>query len=663
MTALKFDRFNGLLPRVPASLLPANHASEAQNCDFAYGELRATRLEFFIRNLANEVKSIYTDNGLLFYSWPEDINAVRSPLANDEFNRLYFTSASDFRVTSRAGMSINGGAPASSYRVGVPRPSLAPVLAASTVSPLLGSSISAVFHYELGGIKYQEQAISLITQTAFEKWNFTPPAKAYTAPSRNPQTNEYPPPLAQETPAQAFPVLRLVAKRPDNSIAADIYSNDSALNTESAWQLSLAKVGSANDYSVAFAASSNEANKESKAYVYTYANIYNEEGPASAPTIISANMLLAVSLTVQRDAQTADYAPIKEIRLYRTPSGSEIADYFFVGAIPVLGQEGLNFAFNDNIAASGLNEALASTSYYPPNPLLVGLLSLQNGILMAWKGNEVHFSDAYKPWSWPPEYVLTFGDASVTGAIALGAGVLVTTSGRPVLVSGIAPDAMTQSTLGAQQAGVSKWSLADIGGMVIYASHDGLIALEGGQPGLQFSNRFFTHDVWRTRYANGLDTMRFTVWDGRLIVYSSAQAFVPFMISLDEARGEMTDLPALVASCSFISPLVDQCYFARGTGLYQFAGGLDASALWTSRELVVNRPGNFAVMQVVCSGTWSVKLWADGVLRHTQNNITSNLTFRLPGGFLAERWQFTLQGQGVLREVRIADSVSALAQI
>lgn len=116
-----------------------------------------------------------------------------------------------------------------------------------------------------------------------------------------------------------------------------------------------------------------------------------------------------------RDAQTADYAPIKEIRLYRTPSGSEIADYFFVGAIPVLGQEGLNFAFNDNIAASGLNEALASTSYYPPNPLLVGLLSLQNGILMAWKGNEVHFSDAYKSWSWPPEYVLTFGDASING--------------------------------------------------------------------------------------------------------------------------------------------------------------------------------------------------------------------------------------------------------
>ena len=664
MNPIRLNQFSGLIPRMPDSLLPPNSASQAQNCDFAYGELRTTANDFLIKTLSNSAASVYTDNGLMFYSWPDDVNAVRSPLANDPFDRLYYTTPDDFRVTSRSGMRANGGVPASSYRVGVPRPVSAPLLSVATASPLTGNNLSALFHFEYAGVKYQEQAITLNTVTASEKWTFTPPAKAFTPPTRDPKTGESSPPLPNETPGQAVPVVRLIAKRPvDQSIALDLYSSNSSLNTDSAWQLALSKTGSASEYTLAFYASSNEADKETRSYVYTYANTYNEEGPASPPTLITTSPLLDVLVQVTRDAQTIDYAPIKEVRIYRTPSGFEVADYFLVGVIPVLGQNGTQFNFTDNIDAAGLNEALTSTHAYAPRPQCVGLTALPNGILMAWVGNELHFSDAYRPWSWPPEYVLTFGDARIVGAIANGSGALITTTGKPYRVSGVSPDAMTQTSINVLQAGVSKWSIADLGGMMVYASHDGLVAFDGGQPDLALSERYFTRDSWRSRYRVGLDSMRFTVWDGRLIVYSSSAAFTPFMLSLDEAQGAMTELPGLQAACSFISPLIDQCYLVRGNNLLQFAGGDAATALWTSREWVLPKPVNYAVVQVICSGLWQVKVMADGVLRHTESNIRDNATFRLPGGFLADRWKVSLQGTGVFRELRMACSAKELSQI
>ena len=651
---LKLTNFFGMLPRVPSSLLTPENASQARNCDFAYGELRTTRADLHIKSLANLARSIYTDNGLTFYSWLEDVNAVRSPLANDQFDRLYYTTQSDFRVTTRNGMRANGGEPGASYRVGVPRPSTSPVLANANSSPLNNAMLTATFHYEFAGVKYQEQAINLTTITALDKWTFTPPALHYTPPARNPETGEYSRPDPFETPASAVPVVRLTGRNASSgAIVLDVYTSNSMLNTERIWLLSTTKTGSAGDYTITLASVEDESTRETRAYAYTYVNTYGEEGPPSPASTISLMPMATSGIRVQRDTPTADYAPIKEIRIYRTPSGSDIADYFYLGSIAVLGQSGTQFEFFEQ-SGSSLNETLASLDSYPPSPLLRGLLALPNGILMAYKGNEIHFSDAYKPWSWPPSYVKTLGDFQIVGAIAVGSGALVTTTGKPFLISGISPDSMTDTSLNILQAGVSKWALADLGGQIVYASHDGLVTFDGGQPSMALSNRYFTREVWRGKYAAGLDSMRFAVWDGRLIVYSSTNAFTAFMLGLDESQGAMTELPDLLASCSFTSPLADQCYLVRGNGLYQFAGGESALASWTSREMVLPSMINFGAAQTVCSGSWQVHFYADGVLRHTQSALDGEQTFNLPSGFRSRRWQITISGTGVFRELTVA---------
>jgi len=660
MVALKYDRFEGLLPRTPAALLPDRAATVAENCDFAYGELRSVRDGFLTLNLVNAAASLYTEDGLSFFSWPDDVDAVRSPLANDQFNRLYFTTPTDFRVATRAGMSLQGGVPGSSYRVGVPRPAIAPVLAIPEAPPLDTAVLTATFHYEASGTKYLEQEIGLITVKDFQEWTFTPPIK--------------PGPPAVAVPDYAFPVLRLVAKDlATDTVVLDAYtSNSSLLSANATYTLSLTKNDTGDSYTVKLEQLADESNMRSRAYVYTYVNTYNEEGPASPPATITLLPKFGCIVQATLDANTGGYAPIKEIRIYHSPDDSDVADYFYAGSIPVLGAGAGPVSWTDTVDAASLNETLTSENSYPPDPAMVGLTELPNGILMGWKGNELHFSDAYRPWSWPPAYRKTFGMHQVIGAVPAGSGALVTTTGPAFLVSGVSPDAMTESQLPIEQAGVSKWSIANVGDSIIYASHDGLVTVMGMEGSMSASERFFTRDVWRQRCGTGLSSMRFSAWDGRLIVYSSTGKFVPFVISLDEAAGAMTDLPAFTASCSFVSPLTDQCYYMQGKALYQFAGGADLPVRWKSKEIVLSSPTNFGCMQAVCTGAWRVEVYAQlkdaasGALRfelvHTEN-LTGTAAFRLPGHFTSDRWMVQISGSGRFQELRAARTFAELKKL
>jgi hypothetical protein len=655
MSAFKLNIFSGLRPRLPESLLPEGAATIAENCDFAYGELRNTKGGFATLSMSNIPRSIYTDDGMTFYSWDRDVNAVRSPLASDTFNRLYYTGDSGFKVTNRLSTRTTGGVPSSSYLVGVPRPTVAPVLTVQQPKDVTANNSAIVFkfHWEYGGVKYQEQTVSP-TAVSNTKYQFTPPT------------------IAAATPTSAFPVLRMTANwLADNAQVFDLYTeNSSFASTGGLYSLAMAKDTSGGTYTATVTTGIKEADKETRAYVYVYRNIYDEQGPPSAPATVTTSPVIDVAVQVVRDTM-GNYAPIKQIDIYRTPTGSTITDYFYVGSVAVLSSPG-TFQFTDNVKAELLNEVLSSTDFYPPDQALVGLMTLPNGILCAWKGNELHFSEAYKPWAWPPKYIKPLANA-IVGGLAHGSGAVVTTTAFPYLVSGVSPDSMTTTKINVNQAGVSKWSIAVVDGSVMYASNDGLVTLNGATASLAQSQKFFTREVWRKAYGIGLSTMRFSVWDGRLVVFSSAASFTPFMIRFDEADGTMTDLPSFYALCDFVSQLSDQFYFALGQTVYQFNGGADLPAVWQSRESVMPRPVNFGVAQALIEGSWSVQFWAyvqnsttkafEWQLKHTQALTTGLVNFRLPSGYESERYRIKISGTGRFREMRVAQTARELATL
>ena len=732
----KINVFLGIKPRLPDSLLGQGEATIAQNCDFAYGELRNTNDGFLIGNMVNTPRSIYTDDGTTFYTWPNDVNAVRSPLTSDTFNRLYVTDGSNFQVVPRLSAGVQGGPPPSGFKVGVPAPTVAPTLSVPTVADLSTANLSFKFHYEFAGVKYQEGAITMTQITASKSWYFTPPAintsgtsaaagtffakavntfyvsdpttggttsawvsvptgsltvlsassvmvngtiyNATQVSDQNGQVHNVESLFTLQTygvlaagttgssntatPAGAFPVIEIIANsKADNSQIFDIYSSNSTLNTGStSWTMAISKDSTDANYTVTLNGGIDQTQAETRAYQYVYVNIYGEMGPPSPPALVTTTPTTAVQVGVTLD-NTSGYAPIQAIWIYRTPSGASVAEYFYVAALWVLGSVP-PFTYLDSVLGQDLNDPMESTGYYPPPADLKGLMALPNGILCGWRANELWFSEAYRPWAWDPanSKPLPF---NIVGGIAHGAGALITTLQQPYLVSGVTPDSMTTTKLNITQAGVSKWSIADVDGMLVYASNEGMVVVNGGQGSLAQSGLFFTRDVWRQRYQAGLSSMCFSVWDGRLVVFSNANAFTPFMIRMDEAAATMTDLPNLNAACSFVSVLTDQFYYGQANGVYQFNGGSALQATWQSRMEVLARPINYGFAQAIVTGTWVITFFADGVQRY-QITVTDGTTdFRLPSGFRCTRWQFSIKGAGRFREFRIAATAVDLYKV
>lgn len=221
MTTLTFKSFGGIFPRVPRSLLPDNAAAEAKNCDFAYGELRALKAPFLLTTLAANIGSLYTEDGIRFYTWLTDVDAVKSPTIGDTFQRVYYTNGTDFRVTTSANMTINGGAPTSSYRVGVPKPTVAPTLVvAGTVLPS-DLSLSATFHYEFAGVKYQEGSVALETITAGKKYRFTPPARVSGSSGSSSVSGDEAITIRAMVPGSAFNPMTVLVTGPSSLLVVD----------------------------------------------------------------------------------------------------------------------------------------------------------------------------------------------------------------------------------------------------------------------------------------------------------------------------------------------------------------------------------------------------------------------------------------------------------
>jgi hypothetical protein len=650
MAAFAIKTFSGMRPRVPASLLSSNEAQSAENCDFAYGELRSLKGHFAFGDLSNTAKSLYTDDGVSFFSWADDVSAVRSPIVGDPYHRVYFTrEAGGLYSADRLAISATGGEPAESIAVGVPRPSSAPSLASIASTPVnsTNADISFKFHEELSGVKYQEAALAA---TPIDASNYSVSL----------------PTLDATTPAGAFPVIRMTAvSSGDGTPLFDIYTNNSSFHDSSSqYQLAMAQNGNAVTLTLSYTPSAE--NQETRAYCYTYVNRYGEEGAPSDAALVTCGVDGKVDVTVFKDGDGED---LKEARIYRTGTGTSSTDYYFAGKIGIEDDAQTSFLFEDETESAELAETMESVGNYPPPAALKGLMRLPNGMLAGFTGNELYFSEAYKPHAWNPANVLTFPSDIVNG-IVTGSGLLITTRQFPYLISGVAPGAMTASKINVNQAGVSMRSIAIVNGKAVYASNDGLVSVDGAQAELQSSEKFFTREVWRERVGAGFSTMAFAVWDGRLIVFSTEAKFTAFMIRFDEAEGTMTELPGFSAQCAFVSPLSDECYFCEGKTLYEFAGGDDLEASWTSSEKVLAYPVNFGAAQIISEGDWTFALSAfvrnaetgawEWQVKHTESVSSKNHLFRLPSGYESDRYRYAIQGKGRFRELRVAQTFMEL---
>jgi hypothetical protein len=392
---------------------------------------------------------------------------------------------------------------------------------------------------------------------------------------------------------------------------------------------------------------------EVRAYTYTYVNQYGEEGAPADPLEIECAE--NSTIVVRHAAPPTGYCPISKVRIYRTAGSG--ADYLYVGEYSVASP----YQITDSVKNESLGHTLDTMNYYPPSQTLVGLCTMANGIVCGFTGNEVHFSEPYLAYAYNPSAIKPMPH-KIKGICPFEGGLYVTTTAEPYIIQGAAPEYMTDMKVAAVQAGVSKGSICNYNGTVVYASSDGLVQLQGTQASLDMSFKFFTRQDWQERYGNKLNNMRLNVHDGSLLVWFD-DGTKGFVIRFEEESPSLTQINQRYYA-AFRYPLADALYVSDGTYVYAFrSGGGRNNFTWHSKDFVLPKPTNFGVMQFIGTGTMALTVYADGVEKLsrsvTLNDIGSTIV-RLPAGFMARRWSYKMVGSAEIYESYLSNSVGEL---
>lgn len=394
-----------------------------------------------------------------------------------------------------------------------------------------------------------------------------------------------------------------------------------------------------------------ENSEEFTVYVYTYVSSRNEEGPPSPPSAIierprieNSGDLAQVNLTVPGGPAGPYIIAFK--RIYRTVTGSGVADFQFVAEIPV--NQG---SFEDTVQEP--LEVLQTTEWDMPPDEMTGLVALPNGSAAGFVGKDLLFAEPYQLHAWPRSYMLTT-DYEIVGLGVFGTNVVVCTEGSPYIATGADPSSMSLSKIEINQACVSKRSIAQLGREgVVYASPDGLVMIGPGRAEV-ITRELFTRREWQ---ALNPETMVAASHDQSYIAfYDNGQAQGCIII---DAEVDGITHAGLSADAVFVDRKTDTLFVLKNGEVRKWNAGDALQARWVSK-VFPTIPVNFGFGQVRAEsypseGPVVLKVYADGVLRHTQT-VLSDEPFRLPGGFLARDWQFEVTSRVAVDEVLVGNS-------
>lgn len=395
---------------------------------------------------------------------------------------------------------------------------------------------------------------------------------------------------------------------------------------------------------------------QSRSYIFTYVSYYGEEGvncDAEAAQVVDVYTDQTVTLDFPPNP-SGSYNLLKK-RVYRTDAGGI---YRFVADVAISTD-----TFEDSVTEASLGEEIPTSTFdapaddvsadHPEGPML-GLVSMPNGILAGFAGQTVCFSEAFQPHAFPDEYKLTV-KSDIVALAPLNTGLLVLTKEKPAIIQGLDPASMSMMEVDSSLSCVSKRSVVDMGDFVMYASPDGLVmATESGLN--LITDQTFTRDQWQEYSPSSIVAF---LWEGHYVAfYNNGSESKGFIFDPRGGKNSFVKLD-FHATAGFNDLETDQLYLVVSGSLVRFAEGSSASNfVWRGKKFYSPRPINPAVAKVECDGyspNPTMKLYADGDLKHTQT-VTSSNTFRLPSGYKANEFEIELSGSVPINEVCVYES-------
>jgi hypothetical protein len=449
-------------------------------------------------------------------------------------------------------------------------------------------------------------------------------------------------------------------------------------------------------------------------YVYTWVTDFGEESepsPASADVFWTPGQ----TTTLSGFAATPAGRNITLQRIYRAQTGKTGTQLYFIAE-----RAATTANFVDTISPEFLQEALPSANWNAPPDDMTGLISLPNGLMAAFSGKQLCFCEPYRPHAWPEAYRLTM-DYPIVGLGAFSSSVIVTTTGKPYIVTGNAPESMVSEKIEQDLPCINARGIVDLGYSVIYPSYDGLVQVTSSGA-VVVSTRLFSRDDWLQLNPASMAADRY---NGRYITsynYSDASGVEYRGMLIIDLTGEQAFLirSGVLPSALYFDRPTGNLYLLINDRIYQWDDPSQPSELlsWKSKPFVLPKPTNFGAILVeaddsltpdqlaaiqadidsvkaanavifaqpsiggalggaalnvypvngdqlqkvpTLNRTVAVNIYADKKLVASVGTL--NQMARLPSGFMAQMWEVEVASDRAITQITLAGTGAELAEV
>lgn len=238
-----------------------------------------------------------------------------------------------------------------------------------------------------------------------------------------------------------------------------------------------------------------EAQLETRAYVYTWVSEYGEEGPPSPPLLLDGydNATWRVGMYTPLPLDMGTDRNITKTNIYRTMASQQGGTVFFLVTSVAATVKSYDDIITDNIVA--LNTQLPSTNWFPPPADLLGLVTMPNGMIAGWRGNEVWLCEPFRPHAWPAGYVMTT-DFPIVGLGVSGSSLVAATDTNPNVFTGVNPSVMSQARIPHPAPCTSRGGILATDRGVYYPTQNGLMLITAPATAVNVTQGWISREHW-----------------------------------------------------------------------------------------------------------------------------------------------------------------------
>jgi hypothetical protein len=424
-----------------------------------------------------------------------------------------------------------------------------------------------------------------------------------------------------------------------------------------AYKLGIPAPASAPSVAVSGAATNATDVALSVAYVVTYVSAWGEESAPSPPTaVVSYKAGQTVNITAILVAPAGNYN-VTSKRIYRSNSGSKGTAFQFVTEIAVA-----YTTYADTNTAETLGETVVTWGWAEPPEDMKGLKMMANGFGIGFAGNTIYPSEPFALYAYPVAYQMST-ESPIVGIGVFGQSAFIGTKSYPYVITGSDPASLSMIKLEAKQACVSKRSIVEMNGGVVYASPDGLFLVNSG--GITpLTAGVMSRDDWQLYKPESIHAYEI---DGRYIAFydtGTVQGSLIFNLYGDTPSFTTS---TVYATAGYSDRLRDALYLAigsAGNSTNTIArwddGSTNLTLTWKSKKFRAPRPICPSVVRIEAESYPVIfKLYGDGSLKFTKT-VSSKNSFRLPSGYKAQIFEFQFETAAQINTVSIAEKVNEL---